>query len=115
MIGIIALTVVYCFGEFNVINSRHSEFLASKSASHKEYRPDFVKFCTVFSELKSHNLDIPPERSSGKYHGFSRFIVATLDHERLVDIAISQVADFLERHPINARKSNFIFPFHYFW
>ena len=117
IINVAVLLVIYCFAIVASNNSLiNADFSGNKfSSQEKIISNSFEKlFChTKHSETSFNNYNnLPGPGFENKLSGFYAFLKA---REQLIESEFSQYTTFAEAVLINQRKSDLIFPFHYFW
>lgn len=111
------LTAIYCLavntGTYSLINS---DYISHQSSDQEQY------LAPVSSGLFSHTA--PVEKSVNIFHSFSvpdfnnqvdKLWSITQSTRKLLDAEFTQYCQFSVNFLIHFRKSDLIFPFHYFW
>jgi hypothetical protein len=117
ILNVILLTAIYCFAIGAVNNSLiHFDFSNNKSSSQEEaisYISEKLFLHTSHSEcsVKDYN-NLPAPNFKNHFTGLWAVLKAK---EQLYGSEFSQYTTFTRTILINHRKSDIIFPFHYFW
>ena len=117
ILSVVFLTAIYCFTIGVVTKSfAHSDFKNYPTSSQEKIISDFsIKlFChTSQSESSVNNLNnLPAPNLKNSFTEFWGIVKAT---EQLIESEFSQYISNSRKILINHRKSDIIFPFHYFW
>jgi hypothetical protein len=117
ILSIVFLTAIYCFAIGIVTKSlANSDFQNNSTTSQEQYFSDFSTnlFChtpqSESSVTNYNNLPAPNFKNS-----FSGFLAITKTTEQLFETAFSQYTNISRNFLIHHRKTDIIFPFHYFW
>ncbi len=116
-ISVVFLTAIYCFSLGIVTKSfAHSDFQHESTVSQEKFIADLSlkQFChTSQSESSINNYNkLPTPNFKNLFTGFWGIIKSS---EQFFDAEFSQYKIFSRNNLINYRKSDIIFPFHYFW
>jgi hypothetical protein len=117
ILGVVFLTAIYCFAIGVVTKSlAHSDFNINSTTSQEQYFSDFSTklFChTSQSESSVNNyINQPVPSFKNPFNGLWAIAKTT---EQLFETAFSQYTNISRNFLIQHRKSDIIFPFHYFW
>jgi hypothetical protein len=117
ILSVIFLTVIYCFAIVAVANSlTHSDNPNNPISSQENIISDFsVKlfYQTSQSESSGNSFkNLPVLNFKNPFTGLWAIIKIT---EQFLETEFSQYKYFARNILINHRKSDIIFPFHYFW
>ena len=114
---VIFVAVIYCFAAFLSTDVLfHTSFKYSLKSSEERHFSDVAK--SVYTQpypaesLLSH-APAGPIQVLKKPSEFSR--VFSENEEKLIESEFSQYSNHSEKQLIHYRKSDLIFPFHYFW
>jgi hypothetical protein len=117
ILSVIGLIAIYCFAIGAVNNTVfYSDISFTKSSSQENVIPDLpekIFLHTSNSEISvkdCNNLPVP--KFKNYFTGLEAFLKAT---DLLYGSEYSQYTTFTRTFLINHRKSDIIFPFHYFW
>ena len=117
ILSIVALTAIYCFAIGVVTKSlTYSDFQSHSTTPQEQYFSDFSTklFCQTSQSESSvnnyNNLPVPSFKNP-----FSGLWAITKTTEQLFKTAFSQYTNISRNFLIQHRKSDIIFPFHYFW
>jgi hypothetical protein len=111
------LTAVYCFAVSVVTNSFVDSY------SHSNSTPTEGRFVSeVFAKINNHALLSEPSTNNsytgpvkGFKNPFNKLWATTKTSEHLTEPEFSQYTKSFRNVLIKHRKTDFIFPFHYFW
>jgi hypothetical protein len=111
------LTAIYCFAIGVVANSyAYSDGQKYPTSSQEKFISDFsakLFYHSSKSESSANNFNnLPDPKLKNPTAGFWATVKAT---EKLFETSFSQYTFFSRKILINSRKSDIIFPFHYFW
>ncbi len=110
-LGVTFLIAIYCFASFSATGASQFILSSNTSGTQKEIFANAEKQFAVPVNIKENRLSQVTEPESD--HGQDVFIFSAFDHEIQV---VSVGYEYYSRHIlINHRKSDLIFPFHYFW
>jgi len=117
ILSVVFLTAIYCFAIGVVTKSlAHSDFNSNSTTSQEQYFSDFSTklFChTSQSESSVNNyINQPVPSFKNPFNGLWAISKTT---EQLFETAFSQYTNISRNFLIQDRKSDIIFPFHYFW
>jgi hypothetical protein len=117
ILGVYFLTAIYCFAIlFVTIKYVQTSFLTKSSVSHEQYFSDISAKLfshTPKSENKFSNKVDFPNSTPKKNFGENGILFRQRSH--LFDLRFKQYTNLLNKILIHTRKSDFLFPFHYFW
>jgi hypothetical protein len=117
IIGVIILTAIYCFVVSTVTNTPISSDYENHQTTEKEqYR------AIISNNLFCHTLEVESLSNSFEYFPvpnpknlFNKHWSTTKFIEQLFESEFTQYYNFSINFLIKYRKSDIIFPFHYFW
>lgn len=117
ILSVVFLTAIYCFAKGVVTKSlAHSDFHSNTTTSQEQYFSDFSTklFChTSQSESSVNNyINQPVPSFKNPFNGLGEISKTT---EQLFETAFSQYTNISRNFLIQHRKTDIIFPFHYFW
>lgn len=116
-LNVVFLTAIYCFAIVFVAKTvAHFDFKDISTSSQEKITSDFSTklFChTSQSESSVNNINNLPTPNLKK--PFNGLWVITKTIEQLFETAFSQYTNISRNFLIQHRKSDIIFPFHYFW
>lgn len=111
------LTAIYCFTVgFAVKSTSWSDFHNTQTSSQEKIISDFygnLFYHTPQSESSLNNFNNLP--APNLKNPFKEFWAINKSSEALLRIEFSQHTIFLRKIPVSHRKSDNLFPFHYFW
>ncbi|MBN2892969.1 MAG: hypothetical protein JXL97_13965 [Bacteroidales bacterium] len=117
ILSAVVLTAIYCFAVGAVKESlTHSDFQNNSTTSQEQYFSDFSTklFChtsqTESSVSNINNLPAPNFKNS-----INELWTIAKTTEHLFETAFSQYTNISRNFLIQYRKTDIIFPFHYFW
>jgi len=117
ILSVVFLTTIYCFAIGAVTKSfAHSDFHSNSTTSQEQYFSDFSTklFChTSQSESSVNNYNNQPVPSFK--NPFKEFWAIAKTIEQFFETAFSQYTNISRNFLIQHRKTDIIFPFHYFW
>lgn len=117
ILSVVFLTAIYCFAIGVVTKSvAHSNFQSNSFASQELYFSDFSTklFCHTSQSESSVNNNINQPVPSFK-NSFKGLLALAKTKELLFESVFSQYNNISRNFLIQYRKSDIIFPFHYFW
>jgi len=117
ILSVVFLTAIYCFAIGVVTKSlAHSDFHSNTTTSQEQYFSDFSTklFCHTSQSESSVNNYINQPVPSFK-NPFNGLWTITKTTEQLFETAFSQYTNISRNFLIQHRKTDIIFPFHYFW
>lgn len=117
ILSVVFLTAIYCFAIGVVTKSlAHSDFNNNSTTSQEQYFSDFSTklFCHTSQSESSVNNYINQPVPSFKNPLNGLWAIAKIT-EQLFETAFSQYSNISRNFLIQHRKSDIIFPFHYFW
>jgi len=111
------LTTIYCFAIVVVIKSvTFSDFQGNSNTTQEQYFSEFSTKLfshTLQSESSVNNTNnLPTPNFKNPFNGIWAITKTT---ERLFETAYSQYTNISKNFLIQYRKTDIIFPFHYFW
>jgi len=117
ILSVFFLTAIYCFAISVVTKSlTHSDFHSNSTTSQEQYFSDFSTklFChTSQSESSTNNyINQPVPSFKNPFNGLWAIAKIT---EQIFETAFSQYTHISRNFLIQHRKTDIIFPFHYFW
>jgi hypothetical protein len=117
ILSVVFLTAIYCFAIGVVTKSfAHSDFKDYPTSSQEKIISDFSTklFChTSQSESSVNNINnLPAPSFKNPFNGLWAITKTT---EQLFETAFSQYTNISRNFLIQHRKTDIIFPFHYFW
>ncbi len=112
--GILSLTLIYCFAICMMTNSlAHSDFYG-KSASSQEQNFSTTLFCqTTQAENTVNNDNNLPGPGFKSPNGNQGLLTKTI--EQIFERTYAHYTDISINFLIELRKTDFLFPFHYFY
>ena len=117
VLGVYFLTAIYCIAILIVTNNYfHTAFPSKSTVSNEQYFTDIsAKLLnhTPKSENNISNKDNLPNSISKK--NFEENGNLLNKQSNLFDLRFKQYSNLLNKILIHTRKSDFLFPFHYFW
>jgi len=117
ILSVVLLTAIYCFAIGVVTNSlTYSDFKSNSTTTQEQYFSDFSTklFChTTLTESSVNNYNNLPASSSK--NPFNGLLAVTKTTEQLFETAFTQYTNISRNFLIQHRKTDIIFPFHYFW
>ena len=117
ILGVLALTAIYCFAIGSAtISFPHSNFYDSSNTSQEKHFSDLSTklFCqSSQSENSVNNYNKLPTPNFKKSYNEHWSVTQTTEH--LFKTAFTQYTNISIKFLINHRKTDIIFPFHYFW
>ena len=113
--GALLLTAIYCFAISFV--SKSSLYASSPSGTFQEQKESFSPLTSV---LLQHTATIAVSSSAhvsfeGFKSGVEKLCIGSVTAEVFLQSEFSQYFVFSKNLLINSRKTDLIFPFHYFW
>ena len=117
ILSAVVLTAIYCFAVGAVKESlTYSDFQSNSTTSQEQYFSDFsTKLFCLTSQTESsvsniNNLPAPNFKNS-----INELWTIAKTTEQLFETAFSQYTNISRNFLIQHRKTDIIFPFHYFW
>jgi hypothetical protein len=114
---VIFLTAIYCFAIGVGTNSlAHSDFHSSPAPSQEKFianlSPKLFCHTTQFESSVNNFNNLAAANFKNLFSGFCAIVKAT---DQLFETEFSQYTSFSGNILIHHRKSDIIYPFHYFW
>lgn len=117
MLGVVLLTAIYCFAiGVAVTTPAHANSQIYSTTSQEEYGIDFsTKFFYHISQSEISIGNYSNQPTLNFKNPFNTLWVHAETTEQLFESIIAQYISIAKNLLINYRKSDLIFPFHYFW
>ena len=117
ILSVVILTAIYCFAMSTAIHSlSHSDFSNSSTTLQEKSISDFsAKLFYPISESESsvnNYNNLPATKFKNPFNGLGAIHNTS---EQLLETAFSQYTNISRNFLIHNRKTDIIFPFHYFW
>lgn len=112
-LGIVLLAMLCSFASFGSPDSIKLDLSADTSKSKREVKTDLYEQSQVAISLKENRFNEPTDDRSETFSGI--YFSTSSAQEYFSKFSLSQYSLYIKNCLINSRKSDLIFPFHYFW